>query len=49
MMAAPTKVSPSGKTCQNNQLKPTALSVFKWFETDELISQRRDWLIGFKV
>jgi len=26
-----------------------ALSVFKWFETDGLISQRRDWLIGFKV
>ena len=25
------------------------LSVFKWFETDGLISQRRDWLIGFKV
>ena len=26
-----------------------SLSVFKWFETDGLISQRRDWLIGFKV
>jgi len=26
-----------------------ALSVFEWFETDGLISQRRDWLIGFKV
>ena len=26
-----------------------AVSVFKWFETDGLISQRRDWLIGFKV
>jgi len=25
------------------------VSVFKWFETDGLISQRRDWLIGFKV
>jgi len=25
------------------------MSVFKWFETDGLISQRRDWLIGFKV
>ncbi len=25
------------------------LSVFEWFETDGLISQRRDWLIGFKV
>jgi hypothetical protein len=25
------------------------LSVFKWFETDGLISPRRDWLIGFKV
>ena len=24
------------------------VSVFKWFETDGLISQRRDWLIGFK-
>ena len=24
------------------------LSVFEWFETDGLISQRRDWLIGFK-
>ena len=23
--------------------------VFEWFETDGLISQRRDWLIGFKV
>ena len=22
------------------------LSVFEWFETDGLISQRRDWLIG---
>ena len=27
----------------------TSMSVFKWFETDGLISQRRDWLIGFKV
>ena len=26
-----------------------SVSVFKWFETDGLISQRRDWLIGFKV
>ena len=25
------------------------VSVFEWFETDGLISQRRDWLIGFKV
>ena len=25
------------------------MSVFEWFETDGLISQRRDWLIGFKV
>ena len=25
------------------------LSVFEWFETDGLISQRRDWLIGVKV
>ena len=25
------------------------LSVFKWFETDGLISERRDRLIGFKV
>ena len=26
-----------------------SVSVFEWFETDGLISQRRDWLIGFKV
>jgi hypothetical protein len=24
-------------------------AAIKWFETDGLISQRRDWLIGFKV
>ena len=29
--------------------KSLELSVFEWFETDGLISQRRDWLIGFKV
>ncbi len=29
--------------------KDTRMSVFEWFETDGLISQRRDWLIGFKV
>ena len=28
---------------------PEDMSVFEWFETDGLISQRRDWLIGFKV
>ena len=27
----------------------TEVSVFKWFETDGLISYRRDWLNGFKV
>jgi hypothetical protein len=31
------------------RLKQMSMSVFKWFETDGLISQRRDWLIGFKV
>ena len=25
------------------------VSVFKWFESDGVISLRRDWLIGFKV
>ena len=29
------------------RLELGVLSVFKWFETDGLISQRRDWLIGF--
>jgi hypothetical protein len=32
----------------NTELDYT-VSVFEWFETDGLISQRRDWLIGFKV
>ncbi len=31
------------------EAKYARVSVFKWFETDGLISQRRDWLIGFKV
>jgi hypothetical protein len=33
----------------NAAVKFINVSVFKWFETDGLISQRRDWLIGFKV
>ncbi len=41
------------KDCEHHMaraLEPDShVSVFKWFETDGLISQRRDWLIGFKV
>ena len=33
---------------QNQHLYSLSLSVFKWLETDGLISKRRDWFIGFK-
>ena len=56
--AARVKGSPLGfllrYTCSNllfqkAESESKELSVFEWFETDGLISQRRDWLIGFKV
>jgi len=31
------------------ELADLEVSVFKWFDTDGLISLRRDWFIGFKV
>ena len=34
---------------RQDAIRRAKMSVFKWFETDGLISQRRDWLIGFKV
>ncbi len=39
-----------GSSCPTSAcVRQIGVSVFKWFETDGLISQRRDWLIGFKV
>ena len=37
------------RAIKEQTIQSRRLSVFKWFETDGLISQRRDWLIGFKV
>ncbi len=49
--AATAQVSVTGALGFGWEAQSPALgvSVFKWFETDGLISQRRDWLIGFKV
>ena len=44
-LKAETKQKAEIETAKREQ----AVSVFEWFETDGLISQRRDWLIGFKV
>ena len=48
--------SQTGRRCISNEEIADAakknnwkLSVFKWFETDGLISPRRDWLIDLKV
>ncbi len=46
-LAAP--VSFAASVEKAGMLNQHGLSVFEWFETDGLISQRRDWLIGFKV